>query len=93
MTDAQITAAAKSDPDNPLLTGREMAAVRTARLIKSVRSARKLTQQEFAARYRIPVGNVRDWEQGRSIPDKTALAYLSVIERAPELVEDVLRQE
>jgi transcriptional regulator with XRE-family HTH domain len=42
-----------------------------------------LTQQEFADRYRIPIGTLRDWEQGRTEPDQAARAYLNVIARDP----------
>jgi putative transcriptional regulator len=93
MTDAEITAAAESDPDNPPLTQREMTAFRVARLIKKVRSSRSLSQREFSTRYHIPVGNVRDWEQGRSVPDQTSLAYLAVIESSPDVVEEALRRK
>jgi putative transcriptional regulator len=31
-----------------------------------------LTQEEFAARYHIPLGILRDWEQGRTEPDQPA---------------------
>jgi hypothetical protein len=36
------------------------------------------------ARYHIPLGTLRDWEQRRAEPDKTALAYLRVIGAEPE---------
>lgn len=90
MTDAEITAAAESDPDNPPLTDDELLAIRTVHLIKKIRADRGLSQREFSIRYGIPVGNVRDWEQGRSVPDTTARAYLSVIANAPEAVEKAL---
>jgi len=90
MTDAEITAAAESDPDNPPLTKREMTAFKVAHLIKSVRTARNLSQREFASLYGIPIGNVRDWEQGRSIPDKAAQSYLKVIRKVPVLVAEAL---
>src|ERR671931_212045 len=47
--------------------------------IKTLRRALSLTQEEFAARYCIPLGTLRDWEQGRSEPDQPARAYLTVI--------------
>ena len=50
-----------------------------------------LTQEEFAARYHIPLGTLRDWEQGRSEPDQPAKAYLTVIARDPEGVERALQ--
>lgn len=93
MTDEEITAAALSDPDNPPLTDAELLAMRTSRMVKRIRMDRGLSQQAFAERYRIPVGNVRDWEQGRSVPDKTARAYLSVIAKAPAAVEEALAAE
>jgi DNA-binding transcriptional regulator YiaG len=49
-----------------------------------------LTQEEFAARFRIPLGTLRDWEQGRSEPDQPAKAYLTVIARDPQGVERAL---
>jgi putative transcriptional regulator len=50
-----------------------------------------LTQGEFAARYRIPLGTLRDWEQGRSEPDQPAKAYLTVVARDPKGVERALQ--
>jgi putative transcriptional regulator len=49
-----------------------------------------LTQEEFAERYRIPVGTLRDWEQRRKRPDAPARAYLEVISRDPERVAELL---
>jgi putative transcriptional regulator len=49
-----------------------------------------LTQEEFAARYHIPVGTLRDWEQGRATPDRPTQAYLTVIARSPEKVQQAL---
>jgi putative transcriptional regulator len=43
-----------------------------------------ITQEEFARRFRIPLGTLRDWEQGRRRPDAPALALLRIIERDPE---------
>ena len=41
---------------------------------------------EFAERYRIPLGTLRDWEQGRTEPDQPARAYLILIARDPDYV-------
>jgi putative transcriptional regulator len=54
--------------------------------VKTVRRALGLTQEEFAARYGIPVGTLRDWEQGRTEPDQPARAYIRVIASNPEWV-------
>jgi putative transcriptional regulator len=55
-----------------------------------LRRALGLTQEEFAARHRIPLGTLRDWEPGRAEPDQPAHAYLTVIARDPEGVRRAL---
>lgn len=57
----------------------ESEAAQRAACIKGLRRATGLTQEEFCARFRIPLGTLRDWEQGRSEPDKPARAYLRAI--------------
>jgi putative transcriptional regulator len=49
-----------------------------------------LSQEELATRFRIPVGTLRDWEQGRVAPDQAARAYLTVIARIPDAVSKAL---
>ena len=49
------------------------------------------TQEEFAARYQIPIGTLRDWEQGRTEPDQPARAYLKVIAYDAAHVHRILR--
>jgi putative transcriptional regulator len=60
---------------------------------KIIRRALDLTQEEFAARYRIPLGTLRDWEQGRAEPDQPARAYLTVIARDPDHVSRILNNK
>jgi len=50
-----------------------------------------LSQDQFAQRYGIPVATVRDWEQGRSRPEKGMRSYLRVIARIPDKVQEALR--
>jgi putative transcriptional regulator len=57
---------------------------------KIIRRALELTQEEFAARYHIPLGTLRDWEQGRAEPDQPARAYLTLIARDPDHVNRML---
>jgi putative transcriptional regulator len=54
------------------------------------RRALKLSQEQFAAAFQIPIGTIRDWEQGRYEPDAAARAYLRVIARVPDTVRKVL---
>jgi putative transcriptional regulator len=58
--------------------------------VPRVRRALGLTQEEFAARYRIPLGTLRDWEEGRSEPDEPGRAYLTAINHDPEGVRRAL---
>jgi putative transcriptional regulator len=58
---------------------------------RTLRRALGLTQEEFATRYQIPIGTLRDWEQGRTEPDRPARAYLKAIAGDPEAVQRALR--
>jgi putative transcriptional regulator len=58
--------------------------------VKRLRERLGLTQEAFAATYRIPLGTLRDWEQRRKRPDAPARAYLLVIARDPEKVAGLL---
>jgi len=90
MTEAEIEAAAAADPDARPMTPEELRSARRVPRVKTLRRALRLTQEEFAARYHIPLGTLRDWEQGRCEPDQPARAYLRVIARDPEGVSRML---
>jgi putative transcriptional regulator len=79
MMEAQIHAAALADPDAQPLTPERLAGMRQTPRLKIIRRALGLTQEEFAARFQIPLGTLRDWEQGAAQPDQTARAYLRAI--------------
>ena len=49
-----------------------------------MRRALRLTYAEFAPLYCIPLGTLREWEQGYSEPDAPARAYLKVIATDPD---------
>jgi len=90
MTDEEIAAAAAADPDaRPMTTDQQCSARRVPR-VKTLRRALGLTQEEFATRYQIPLGTLRDWEQGRSEPDQPARAYLRAIAGDPAAVSRAL---
>lgn len=89
-TDEDIARHVASDPDAaPILNEAETAAAIT----RSVRKRLGLSQAEFAARYHVPIGTLRDWEQNRKQPDAPALAYLHVIAREPDIVARALAGE
>ncbi len=86
MTDAEITAAAESDPDNLPLTEDELDRMVDARFVRLTRKETGLSQAEFAKAYQINLARLRDLEQGRTRPDSALRAYLTVIAQRPEVV-------
>ncbi len=79
MSDAEIDAAALRDPDAQPVTEEEFDRMQRVPRTVTLRRALSLTPEEFAARFHIPLGTLRDWEQGRAEPDATARAYLRAI--------------
>jgi len=90
MTEAEVAAAAAADPDSRPMTPEELRRARRVPRVKTLRRALGFTQEEFAARYQIPLGTLRDWEQGRTEPDQPTRAYLKVIAADPERVHGLL---
>lgn len=86
MTEEEIEANALSDPDNPPLTDEELADMWSPYEARQMRARLNMTQQEFSEKFQIPLGTLRDWERGASIPDKSARTLLRVIAREPEAV-------
>jgi putative transcriptional regulator len=90
VTDEEATAAALSDPDALPKTAKQIRSALRVPRAKTLRRALALTQEEFAAQYHIPIGTLRDWEQGLCQPDQPACAYLTVIAHDPEGVKRAL---
>ena len=61
-----------------------------ARLIRMTRTGLGLSQSEFASRFRVPVGTLRDWEQARATAPDFAVAYVRVIGRHPDMVAEAV---
>ena len=93
MTEEQRHAAASSDPDaQPITPDNEKRMKRTPQ-VTVIRRALGLSQEGFAARFHIPLGTLRDWEQNRKEPDAAARAYLVVIARNPKAVSEALEPQ
>jgi putative transcriptional regulator len=90
MTQSAIQRAALADPDAQPLSLADLKRMTRTPQAKIIRRALGMTQEEFAARYHIPLGTLRDWEQGRATPDQPTQAYLTVIARSPEEVQQAL---
>ena len=93
MSPENIEKAARSDRDARPLSDADLKRMKRSPRAKIIRRALDLTQEQFAARYHIPLGTLRDWEQGRSEPDQPAQAYLAVIARDPEHVNQLLNPQ
>lgn len=57
---------------------------------KAIRGKLGMSQARFAEAHGFSLGAVRDWEQGRAMPDKSTRAFLKVIAAEPAVVERVL---
>jgi putative transcriptional regulator len=73
----------------------ERAAARTIKIdapnIKKIRSGYKLSQKDFATLLGISIATLRNWEQGRRVPDGPAKILLQVAARHPDVVWDVVK--
>lgn len=52
--------------------------------IKAIRTKTKLTQAAFAAKLHISPATLRDWEQGRRMPEGPARTLLGMVEADPD---------
>jgi putative transcriptional regulator len=87
--DPRKDAALPADPadvDDFGVTAEALDRAQRARLIRRTRTQLGLSQSEFARRFRVPVGTLRDWEQARVTAPEFAVAYMRVIEQFPEIV-------
>jgi len=90
MTEAQRHAAALSDPETQPIIPDNGGRMKRTPQVKVIRRALGFSQEEFATRFHIPLGTLRDWEQSRKEPDAAARACLTVIARNPNAVSDAL---
>lgn len=58
---------------------------------RMIRVRLAMTQQEFAAALRIPVGTLRNWEQGRTVIEPAARSLLDAVWRDPTAVLAAIR--
>ncbi|MHB8857425.1 MAG: NadS family protein [Bellilinea sp.] len=60
--------------------------------IKGIREKYNLTQEQFAAMLGISVRTLRNWEQGRRVPEGPAMVLLRVADLHPQALLDTVRQ-
>ena len=61
--------------------------------VRAIRRKLQMSQQAFAATYRIPLPTLKNWEQGRRNPTGPAAALLRIVVAAPELALKSLHSE
>ncbi len=54
--------------------------------VAAIRRRLRLSQERFAEKFGFTVASVRDWEQRRRRPERTARMLLRVIDKEPEAV-------
>ena len=86
LSDEEAEARARADPDAQPLTDDQLARLRRVPPVRLLRRRLGMTQAAFATAFALPLGTLRDWEQGRKRPDAPARAFLRVIEREPQAV-------
>ncbi|WP_457651249.1 helix-turn-helix domain-containing protein [Rhodocaloribacter sp.] len=57
-----------------------------AEMIKTIRTSLNQTQAGFAELLGIPLGTLQGWEQGRRVPDESALQLIRIAALHPNLV-------
>jgi putative transcriptional regulator len=79
------------DPDNRVWSEEDLKKRKRVPIAVTLRRRLSLTQEQFAERYHLPIGTLRDWEQGRSEPDAPAKALLKLIAADPEGAAEKLK--
>ncbi len=93
-TDREIAAQIATDAD----TAPDMSRVKGLRRVynpplpdvKAIRKKLGLSQAAFARRFGFSVRTVQQWEQGRTLPERSTRILLRVIEAAPKIVDQAL---
>lgn len=88
MTDEEVEAAARADPDCPPLSG-DRRMLRMA-IVKRIRLGLLLSPSDFAARFQIPLTTLMAWERHEAEPDAVATAFLRAIAADPEALARAL---
>jgi putative transcriptional regulator len=58
--------------------------------VRKIRRSLGLSQEAFAQKYGFALSAVRDWEQGRRRPERSARILLKIVEKEPEAVSRAL---
>ena len=59
--------------------------------VKEIRKKFQMSQSKFAKTFHLSESNIKNWEQGRRIPDEAAKILLTVINKNPDAVIEALQ--
>lgn len=91
LSEDDIAAAAATDPDSPLTPKEQLSSFERLPNPKSIRQQLNMTQAEFAITFHLPLGTLRDWEQGKHQPDQASQTLLRVIAKNPDAIIQALK--
>jgi putative transcriptional regulator len=102
MSDRDIARQVRSNPDAaPILgKGELMRKLRSGKArvvvptpdVTEIRKSLGMSQAKFAAAFMLQVSTVRNWEQGRNVPDGPAALYLQLIRNKPREIRKALAE-
>jgi len=61
--------------------------------VKAIRTRLGMSQIQFAHNFGFSASTLRNWEQGTRKPETTARILLTIIERAPAIVQRILNEQ
>lgn len=67
-------------------------AVHSAQDIKAIRSKTRMSQPKFAEAFHLEVSTLRDWEQGRRQPERSARILLELIDKDSHTIQRMLSE-
>jgi len=89
-TEAQIQAWKEQEGYGDYEVSRDARAVPVVN-VRTVRDGTGLTQEQFAAAFRLSLRTIQEWEQGRKEPSEAARVLLFAISRDPKALKRALR--
>jgi putative transcriptional regulator len=89
LTEALMEPEEKATPLLPLVPQSTVQVPKTID-VAAIRHKTGLSQAAFASRIGVPVGTVRNWEQGHRFPQGPARVLLALLDRNPLIVEEIL---
>ena len=97
LTDEEIEAAARNDPDNPVTSDEDYHAAKAMAEARDIYGVARLRRKLGLAQFQFAMlmafrQTLRQWERGLREPDTAAKSLLTVIEAMPEQVAEAIER-